>query len=65
MELTDQHLETIREVARNVDHGKVIIHIAATANKLGVSYENNIRLEKEPTSHPGPMDRKEGKGYRT
>ena len=47
MELTDRHLEKIREVARGVGYGSVTINISANSNKLDLSVNNRIWEEEE------------------
>lgn len=72
MELTDMELEKIRTVARGVDYGSIIIHIAGDAPKIDMEVNNRIRLERKPARHsvpygselPDPMPRRGGKGYR-
>jgi hypothetical protein len=48
MELTDKHLEAIRQAAQGVEYGSVTINISANSNKLDLNIQNRIRLEKEP-----------------
>jgi hypothetical protein len=50
MELTDRHLEMIRETVRQVDYGSVTINISANSNKLDLSIQKRIRYEDEPSS---------------
>jgi len=48
MELTDRHIEKIREVVRMVDYGSVTINISADSNKLDLNVQNRMRFEIEP-----------------
>jgi len=49
MELTDTHLEAIREAARGVEYGSVTINISATSDTLDIVIQNRIRLYKNPS----------------
>jgi hypothetical protein len=48
MELTGAHLEAIKEAARAVEYGSVIINISASAKTLDLIVKNRVRIEKEP-----------------
>jgi hypothetical protein len=48
MELTDRHLEAIREAARAVEYGSVTINISASSDKLELNVQNRIRIEDAP-----------------
>ena len=65
MELTDRHVEAIRDAARKVDYGSITIQIGAESKHLDIDVHNRLRLEKEATEEPNPADRKDGKGFRT
>jgi len=54
MELTDKHLEKIREVARGVEYGSVTINISASSKKLDLNVQNRIRLDDEPAEVKKP-----------
>ena len=47
MELTDEHMEAIKEAAREVDYGKVVIHVSATDNSLTIEIIKKVSLEKK------------------
>jgi hypothetical protein len=47
MELTDGHIEAIREAARSVKYGSVTINISESSDKLELNVQNRIRLDKE------------------
>lgn len=47
MELTDKHLEIIRETAREVDFGSVTININANSGKLDLSIQKRVRVDDE------------------
>jgi len=47
MELTDKHLEKIRETARGVRYGSVTINISETSNKLELIVNNRLRYDDE------------------
>ena len=53
MELTDRHLEKIREAARGVEYGSVTINISASSKKLDLNIQNRIRLDDDPDEKPG------------
>jgi hypothetical protein len=57
MELTDGHIEAIREAARTVEYGSVTINISASSDKLELNVQNRIRLDKESlvTAHRPPL----------
>jgi hypothetical protein len=55
MELTSTHLEAIKKAARDVEYGKVIINISASAKTLDLIIENRVRIEKEPGAPEGPQ----------
>ena len=57
MELTDGHLEAIREAARAVEYGSVTINISASSDKLELNVQNRIRLDKEPGENKIPATR--------
>ena len=48
MELSDKDLEKIREVARTVEYGKVVINISASSNHLDLDVHTRIRQDREP-----------------
>ena len=48
MELTDKHLEKIRETVREVDYGSVTINITANSTKLDLSIQKRVRYEDDP-----------------
>ena len=48
MELTDEHLQIIKEAARTVEYGSVTINISANSDKFELNIQNRIRFEKEP-----------------
>jgi len=60
MELTDKHLEKIRETVREVDYGSVTINISATSNKLDLSIQKRVRYEDEPVLTMGMDVQKNG-----
>jgi len=64
MELTDNELEKIRTVARDIEYGSVVIHMAADSPKIDIEVNHRIRLEREPTKHRDPMPKRGAKGYR-
>ena len=47
MELTNAQLELIREAARTVEYGSVIIHISATSKHLDLEIQRRVRIENE------------------
>jgi hypothetical protein len=47
MELTDRHIEAIREAARSVKYGSVTINISDSSDKLELNVQNRIRLDKD------------------
>ena len=49
MELTTEHIEAIKKAVLEVDYGKVILYITATAKTLDIEIYKNIRVYKEPT----------------
>jgi hypothetical protein len=61
MELTDRHLEVIREAARTVEYGSVTINISASSDKLELNVQNRIRIENDPAGQNPPAP---GKGKR-
>jgi len=58
MELSEKHVEEIKKAARTVDYGSVTIQIAANSDRLDLTVQNRIRLEKEPTQHKDPAPKK-------
>ena len=56
MELTDKHLEKIRETVREVDYGSVTINITANSNKLDLSIQKRVRYEDDPGVSTMGMD---------
>jgi len=46
MELTDLHLNAIREAARTVKYGSVTININADSDKLELNIQNRLRFDK-------------------
>jgi len=48
MELTDKHLEKIREAARSVRFGSVTINISETSGKLDLCINSRIWEDDEP-----------------
>jgi hypothetical protein len=48
MELTNEHLEAIKEAARTVKYGSVTIHISATSNHLDLEVQRRVRIESGP-----------------
>jgi hypothetical protein len=49
MELTNEHLEAIREAAKTVEYGSVTIHISATSNHLDWEVQRRVRIYNEQT----------------
>jgi hypothetical protein len=49
MELTNEHLEAIREAAKTVEYGSVTIHISATSNHLDLEVQRRVRIDNEQT----------------
>jgi hypothetical protein len=47
MELTDRHIEAIREAARSVKYGSVTINISESSDKLELNVQNRIRVDKD------------------
>jgi hypothetical protein len=47
MELTDRHIEAIREAARSVKYGSVTINISESSDKLELNVQNRIRIDKD------------------
>jgi hypothetical protein len=47
MFLTDAHIEAIKDAVLNIDFGKIIIHIDASARYLDITLEKRIRLPNE------------------
>jgi len=45
MELTDSHLEKIREVARSVEYGSITINISADSKKLDLNVQSRLKFE--------------------
>ena len=46
MELTEEHIEAIKEVVRSVDYGSVTINISATSDLLELNVQRRIKLKK-------------------
>jgi hypothetical protein len=61
MELTDRHLEMIRETVRQVDYGSVTINISANSNKLDLSIQKRIRYDDEQGDFTTDAELKEGR----
>ena len=60
MELTEKHVEAIKNAARSVDYGSVTIQIAADRpGRLELNVQNRIRLESESTVHTSHRFQKE------
>jgi hypothetical protein len=59
MELTDRHLEVIREAARTVEYGSVTINISASSDKLELNVQNRIRIENDPAGQKSHVPGKE------
>jgi hypothetical protein len=58
MELTDRHIEAIREAARSVKYGSVTINISESSDKLELNVQNRIRIDKDtPKSSKKPNER--------
>jgi hypothetical protein len=58
MELTDRHIEVIREAARSVKYGSVTINISDSSDKLELNVQNRIRIDKDtPKSSTKPNGR--------
>jgi hypothetical protein len=57
MILTDDHLEKIREAAKQVEYGSVTINISAASTKLDLSINSRLRFddEAEGTNGRRPM----------
>ena len=47
MELTDGHIEAIKEAVRSVKYGSVTINISESSDKLELNVQNRIRIDKE------------------
>ena len=47
MELTNEHLEAIREAAMTIEYGSVTVHISATSKHLDLEVKKRIRIESE------------------
>lgn len=47
MELTDEHLETIREECRGVSFGKIIIELNEAEQKIDVITEKRVRISSK------------------
>jgi hypothetical protein len=47
MELTNAHIEAIREAARSVKYGSVTINISESSNKLELNVQHRIRLDRD------------------
>jgi hypothetical protein len=47
MELTDRHIEAIREAARSVKYGSVTINISESSDKLELNVQNRIRIDND------------------
>jgi hypothetical protein len=47
MELTDRHIEAIREAARSVKYGSVTINISESSKMLDLVVQNRVRIQKE------------------
>ena len=52
MELTNGHLEVIRETARKVESGSITIHIAPGLKKLKLNIQNYVTIQEEPENEP-------------
>jgi len=64
MELTDKHIEVIRDAARTVNYGSVTIQISADKpGRLELNVQNRIRVDEEPTEHKNTAPRKDSKGF--
>ena len=57
MELTDGHLEVIRETAKKVESGSITIHIAPGTKKLKLNVQNYITVQEEPEKEPASKKR--------
>jgi len=57
MILTDDHLEKIKEAAKEVEYGSVTINISATSTKLDLCINRRLRFdsESEGTNGRRPM----------
>jgi hypothetical protein len=49
MELSDRHIEAIKEAARGVNYGSITIHIAL--DKLELNIQKRFRFEKEANEY--------------
>jgi hypothetical protein len=47
MELTDRHIEAIREAVRTIEYGSVKINISASSRTIDLIVENRVKIEKE------------------
>jgi hypothetical protein len=47
MELTEKHIEKIKEAAKEIDYGSVTIKIRATSDVLDIDVTKCLRMEKE------------------
>jgi hypothetical protein len=58
MELTDRHIEAIRDAVRSVKYGSVTINISESSDKLELNVQNRIRIDKDaPKSGTKPNGR--------
>ena len=60
MILTDDHLEKIKEAAKEVEYGSVTINISATSTKLDLSINSRLRFESEEEGTNGRRPMRSG-----
>jgi len=60
MILTDDHLEKIKEAAKEVEYGSVTINISATSTKLDLSINRRLRFENEAEETNGRRPMRSG-----
>jgi hypothetical protein len=59
MELTDEHLETIRQECRNISFGKIIIELNEKEHKIDVISQRRVRISsKNDDSNENIVDKK-------